>query len=84
MTSEEIILHTLFESGIARMSELERFVKDDILRYGNRLSELEKKLASAYSDAVSTLCNHVSSLSLSILSDFGRGVGRRCVIQRGG
>jgi len=51
MTAEEIVLHTLFESGTAKVVELERYVKDDIIRYGSRLSELEKKLANVYSDA---------------------------------
>ena len=55
MTAEEIILHTLFESGTARISELERYVKDEIIRHGSRLTELEKKLANAYNEAVSSI-----------------------------
>ncbi|EED85385.1 predicted protein [Postia placenta Mad-698-R] len=51
MTPEEIILHTLFESGTTRIYELERYIKDEILRYGGRLSELEKKLDTAYREA---------------------------------
>ncbi|TCD67766.1 Transcriptional activator spt7 [Steccherinum ochraceum] len=51
MSPEEIILHTLFESGIAKAAELERYVSDDILKYGARLSDLEKKLANAYTEA---------------------------------
>ncbi|PCH35643.1 hypothetical protein WOLCODRAFT_107620 [Wolfiporia cocos MD-104 SS10] len=51
MTPEEIILHTLFESGTTRIYELERYIKDDVLRYGGRLADLEKKLASAYREA---------------------------------
>ncbi|RPD57818.1 hypothetical protein L226DRAFT_575970 [Lentinus tigrinus ALCF2SS1-7] len=51
MTAEEIILHTLFESGITRINDLERYIKDDVVRYGGRLSELEKKLANAYREA---------------------------------
>ncbi|KAH9922095.1 uncharacterized protein B0H18DRAFT_1121112 [Fomitopsis serialis] len=51
MTPEEIILHTLFESGTTRIYELDRYVKDDVVRYGGRLAELEKKLANAYRDA---------------------------------
>ncbi|KAI0752833.1 hypothetical protein C8Q80DRAFT_1351282 [Daedaleopsis nitida] len=51
MTAEEIILHTLFESGITRINDLERYIKDDVIRYGGRLSELEKKLANAYREA---------------------------------
>ncbi|CCM01012.1 uncharacterized protein FIBRA_03060 [Fibroporia radiculosa] len=51
MTPEEIILHTLFESGTTRIYELERYIKDDVVRYGSRLTELEKKLANAYREA---------------------------------
>ncbi|KAH9949306.1 hypothetical protein B0H21DRAFT_147863 [Amylocystis lapponica] len=50
MSQEEIILHTLFSSGITEVNELERYIKDDILRYGGRLAETEKKLLSAYQD----------------------------------
>lgn len=52
-TLQEIILHTLFESGITRINDLERYIKDDVVRYGGRLSELEKKLGNAYREAVS-------------------------------
>ena len=46
-------MHTLFESGTTRIYELDRYIKDDVIRYGGRLAELEKKLANAYRDAVS-------------------------------
>ncbi|KAK7029559.1 Transcriptional activator spt7 [Paramarasmius palmivorus] len=48
MTAEEIILHTLFESGMSKVSDLERYVSDDVERYGSRLGDLEKKLVGAY------------------------------------
>ncbi|KAJ8488105.1 hypothetical protein ONZ45_g14087 [Pleurotus djamor] len=48
MSPEEIILHTLFESGTAQIQDLERYVSDDIERYGTRLGDLEKKLVGAY------------------------------------
>ncbi|KAH9485856.1 Transcriptional activator spt7 [Psilocybe cubensis] len=48
MTPEEIILHTLFESGSSKVQDLERYISDDIERYGSRLGELEKKMVSAY------------------------------------
>lgn len=54
MTAEEIVLHTLFESGTAKVTELEHYIKDDIVRYGSRIYELEKKLAAAYTEAVRT------------------------------
>ncbi|KAG2073285.1 hypothetical protein BDR04DRAFT_1095186 [Suillus decipiens] len=51
MTPEEIILHTLFESGITRIQDLERYIKDDVVRHGSRLVDLEKKLVGAYREA---------------------------------
>ncbi|KAJ7623356.1 hypothetical protein FB45DRAFT_797436 [Roridomyces roridus] len=48
MSAEEIILHTLFESGISRVQDLERYISDDVERYGARLGDLEKKLVGAY------------------------------------
>ncbi|KAG1892955.1 uncharacterized protein F5891DRAFT_1209440 [Suillus fuscotomentosus] len=51
MTPEEIILHTLFESGVTRIQDLERYIKDDVVRHGSRLVDLEKKLVGAYREA---------------------------------
>lgn len=51
MTPEEIILHTLFESGTSKIQDLERYISDDVVRHGSRLADLEKKLVTAYRDA---------------------------------
>ncbi|KAJ3563494.1 hypothetical protein NP233_g8906 [Leucocoprinus birnbaumii] len=48
MTPEEIILHTLFESGNSKVQDLERYIRDDVERYSSRLNELEKKIVGAY------------------------------------
>lgn len=45
-------MHALFASGTTRVNELERYISDDILRNGNRLADLEKKLLNAYEEAV--------------------------------
>ena len=66
IVTQEIVLHTLFESGITRIHELERYIKDDVVRYGTRLSELEKKLTAAYEDAVRDLL-HSQVLFLMLL-----------------
>ncbi|KXN87079.1 Transcriptional activator spt7 [Leucoagaricus sp. SymC.cos] len=50
MTPEEIILHTLFESGTSKVQDLERYIRDDVERYSSRLNELEKKIVGAYRD----------------------------------
>ncbi|KAG8907063.1 Transcriptional activator spt7 [Tulasnella sp. 403] len=55
MTPEEIILHTLFENGTLEIQELERYIKDDVERYGYKISELERKLTQAYNDQVEPL-----------------------------
>lgn len=48
-------MHTLFENGIPEISELEYYIKDDIVRHGARMLDVEKKLSNALADAVSTL-----------------------------
>ncbi|KAF8260333.1 hypothetical protein EI94DRAFT_1748778 [Lactarius quietus] len=53
MTSEEIILHSLFESGVSRIQNLERYITDDIVRHGNRLNDLEKKIVNVYQELTS-------------------------------
>ncbi|KAF5387200.1 hypothetical protein D9757_006885 [Collybiopsis confluens] len=53
MSPEEILLHTLFESGISEIQDLERYVADDVERYGSRLADLEKKLVGAYREITS-------------------------------
>ena len=52
LVNQEIILHTLFESGVTRVGDLERYIQDDVVRYGGRLSELGKKLDNAYQEIV--------------------------------
>ncbi|KAF7724387.1 Transcriptional activator spt7 [Apophysomyces ossiformis] len=53
MTSEEIIMHTLYDNGVMDLSELESYVVDDVERYGHRLEELHRKLESSYQDILS-------------------------------
>ncbi|KAG1906739.1 uncharacterized protein F5891DRAFT_1182151 [Suillus fuscotomentosus] len=50
----EIILHTLFESGVTRIQDLERYIKDNVVRHELRLVDLEKKLVGAYRETVKT------------------------------
>ncbi|KAL0955565.1 hypothetical protein HGRIS_001806 [Hohenbuehelia grisea] len=51
MSPEEITLHALFESGVSEVQDLERYISDDVERYGTRLGDLEKKLVNAYREA---------------------------------
>ena len=53
MGLQEIILHTLFESGVSEVQDLERYIADDVERYGTRLADNETKLVRAYRDRVS-------------------------------
>lgn len=50
MSNEQIILHALAEHGISEVQELERYIKDDVERYGSRLQDLERKLVHAYDE----------------------------------
>ena len=52
-TLQEIILHSLFESGVSRIQGLERYITDDIVRHGNRLNDLEKKIVNVYQEFTS-------------------------------
>ena len=83
MTPEEIILHTLFESGITRIHELERYIQDDVVRYGARINDLEKKLTAAYEEAVRGLTAPSLSLVLTSRTDYGGSLGRRGALPNG-
>ncbi|EJT96990.1 hypothetical protein DACRYDRAFT_119786 [Dacryopinax primogenitus] len=48
MPAEEIVLHTLFENGVTEVNQLERYVRDDVQRYGGRLQEISRRLQTAY------------------------------------
>ncbi|VDB88911.1 unnamed protein product [Peniophora sp. CBMAI 1063] len=50
MSGEEIILHALFEGGVRSPGELEGYVREDVIRHGTRLGELEKKVHSAFGE----------------------------------
>ncbi|CUA66995.1 Transcriptional activator spt7 [Schizosaccharomyces pombe 972h-] [Rhizoctonia solani] len=50
MSNEQIVLHALAEHGISEVQELERYIKDDVERYGTRLQDLERKLTHAYDE----------------------------------
>lgn len=65
---QEIILHTLFESGTTKIQNLERYIKDDVVRYGSRLGDLEKKLVGAYREAVSPYSH--SFMNYLLIIDF--------------
>lgn len=49
---QEIILHTLTESGVPTVRDLDSYIRDDVERYGGRLSDLERKLSNAWQEEV--------------------------------
>jgi len=51
---QEIILHSLFESGVSRIQGLEKYITDDVERHGKRLGELEKKITNVYQEFTSS------------------------------
>lgn len=67
-------MHTLFESGSSKIQDLERYIFDDIERYGLRLGELEKKIVGAYRETVScfqTISTFAFRLKVRILQAAG-------------
>ncbi|PWY99938.1 Bromodomain-domain-containing protein [Testicularia cyperi] len=48
MSSEEIILHTLQESGSLNVLGLENYIKTDVERYGSKMADLLRKLRQSY------------------------------------
>ena len=62
---QEIVLHTLFESGNSKVQDLEKYIRDDVERYATRLNELEKKIVGAYRETVSIVAVFVNSTTCS-------------------
>lgn len=79
--AQEIILHTLFESGSSKVQDLERYISDDIERYGSRLGELEKKMVSAYRETVSITNFQGNIHELTTFADCGRSIGGRRAVR---
>ncbi|KAI9259782.1 hypothetical protein EDC94DRAFT_612072 [Helicostylum pulchrum] len=52
MTGEDILQHTLSENNVESVGELDRYVTDDIQKYGNRLLDSRRKLENTYRDLV--------------------------------
>ncbi|KAJ9087131.1 Transcriptional activator spt7 [Entomophthora muscae] len=48
MTSEEILLHTLFENKVQGPTDLEEYVTEGIIKHGVRLREISTKLRSKF------------------------------------
>ncbi|CAI2172242.1 14779_t:CDS:10 [Funneliformis geosporum] len=49
---EEIIKKTLYENGATSFKDLESYVRDDIVRYGSKLKEIQRRLVNAYKDSL--------------------------------
>ncbi|TKY88787.1 hypothetical protein EX895_002418 [Sporisorium graminicola] len=48
LSSEEMILHTLQECGGSDVRSLENYIRNDVERYGSKMSDLLRKLRSSY------------------------------------
>lgn len=73
----------MFESGSYKVQNLERYIFEDVDRYGTRLGELDKKLVSAYCETVRDYTFLFAYGPLIHITDFRRITGRRRVIRRG-
>ncbi|CAG8591540.1 4792_t:CDS:10, partial [Paraglomus occultum] len=50
MTPEEILLHTLNENGVSSVNELDSYTRDEVERYGVRLSDVNRRLEATYTE----------------------------------
>ncbi|EPQ26711.1 uncharacterized protein PFL1_05690 [Pseudozyma flocculosa PF-1] len=50
MSAEEMILHTLLESGNTDVAGLESYIRDDVERYGGKMGDLLRKLRQSYKE----------------------------------
>lgn len=48
LSAEEMVLHTLQECGNASVASLENYIRNDVERYGSKMSDLLRKLRSSY------------------------------------
>ncbi|KAJ1025225.1 hypothetical protein NDA16_002729 [Ustilago loliicola] len=62
MSAEEMILHTLQETQGADVLSLENYIRNDVERYGSKMSDLLRKLRSSYRE------------QFSLSTERGRGV----------
>ncbi|KAH7099858.1 hypothetical protein BKA62DRAFT_831355 [Auriculariales sp. MPI-PUGE-AT-0066] len=79
MSGEEILLHTLFEHGIPDIAELEKYITDDVVRYGSRLSDNQRKLENAYRDLTTVTAEELGDLDAEgedfVFGNFGDELG---------
>ncbi|KAN0062669.1 Transcriptional activator spt7 [Thecaphora frezii] len=50
MSAEAMILHSLLESGNTNVVGLESYIRDDVERYGGKMSDLLRKLKQSYKE----------------------------------
>lgn len=53
---QELILHTLYENGGTDIAGLESYIRDDVERYGGKMSDLLRRLRSSYREQLQ-VCN---------------------------
>ncbi|KAJ2819709.1 Transcriptional activator spt7, partial [Coemansia sp. 'formosensis'] len=53
MSSEAILAHSLYANGVEDLSELEYYMRGEVGKHSNKLSDLEKKISRSYQDAMS-------------------------------
>jgi transcriptional activator SPT7 len=46
------VLHTLFENGTKKISELESYIRDDVEQYGKKVEVLKGKMEETFLKAV--------------------------------
>ncbi|CAG8604516.1 11840_t:CDS:10 [Paraglomus brasilianum] len=81
MTPEEILLHTLNENGVSSVNELDSYIRDEVERYGVRLSDVNRRLDATYGELLGHDDKEAGEPSLSdndeafAMGNFGEDIG---------
>jgi hypothetical protein len=79
-----MILHAMFENGAVTVRDLDRYIRDDVERVGQKLRDVDKKLRQAMEDQVRSRSRYgplgmrlISGLSLESVAILSAGTCSR-------
>jgi transcriptional activator SPT7 len=70
LSRQEMVLHAVFENGAASVRDLDRYIRDDIERVGQKLRDVDRKLRQAMEDQVSTAVRSATNQSLMLRNEW--------------
>ncbi|PWN51023.1 hypothetical protein IE53DRAFT_368416 [Violaceomyces palustris] len=74
MSAEEMILHSLQESAGTDVPGLERYIRDDVERYGIKMSDLLRRLRQSYKDQLQQTTDRAAFEDEALFADDGEAL----------